>query len=89
MSWWWKLDIGKEEKKNLGFEELKQKAITGINQIPGIEDEIASRLVGIGINSPAAFEGVTSGDLVDSGFTEEEAQFILSKVSEFASQNAG
>lgn len=85
----WKLDIGKEEKKNLGFEELKQKAITGINQIPGIEDEIASRLVGIGINSPAAFEGVTSGDLVESGFTEEEAQFILSKVSEFASQNAG
>ncbi len=85
----WKLDIGKEEKKNLGFEELKQKAITGINQIPGIEDELASRLVNIGINSPAAFEGVTAGDLVDSGFTEEEATFILNKVSEFSASEAG
>jgi len=79
----WKLDIGKEEKKNLGFEELKQKAITGINQIPGIEDDLASRLVEIGINSPAAFEGVTAGDLIDSGFSDEEADYVMEKVREF------
>ena len=85
----WKLDIGKEERKDLGFEELKQKAITGINQIPGIEGDIASRLVSIGINSPSAFEGVTPGDLIDSGFSDDEAHFILSKVSEFVSQDAG
>ena len=83
----WKLDIGKEEKRDLGFEELKQKAVSGINQIPGIEEELAMRLVEIGINSPAAFEGVTSADLVDSGFTEAEAIHILEKVDEFNQQS--
>jgi len=84
----WKLDIGKEERKNLGFEELKQKAISGINQIPGIEEEVASRLVNIGINSPSAFEGVTAADLVDSGFSEEEANFVLQKVQDFTTSDA-
>jgi len=82
----WKLDIGKEEKRDLGFEELKQKAISGINQIPGIEEALAMRLVEIGINSPAAFEGVTPADLVDSGFTEPEAIHIMEKVEEFNQQ---
>lgn len=84
----WKLDIGKEEKRDLGFEELKQKAVSGINQIPGIEEELAMRLVEIGINSPAAFEGVNAGDLVDSGFTEDEAAHILEKVEAFNNGSA-
>jgi len=85
----WKLDIGKEQKRDLGFAELKQKAVSGINQIPGIEGDLAMRLVEIGINSPAAFEGVTISDLVDSGFTSNEAVHILKKVEEFNSQSAG
>jgi len=85
----WKLDIGKEERRDLGFEELKQKAITGINQIPGIEEDLAMRLVEIGINSPAAFEGVNTADLVDSGFTEKEAAHIIEKLMEFNTQSAG
>ena len=85
----WKLDIGKEEKRDLGFAELKKKAITGINQIPGIEESLAMRLVEIGINSPAAFEGVTPNDLVDSGFTEEEAARIMGKLEEFNTNSAG
>ncbi len=85
----WKLDIGKEEKRDLGFAELKKKAISGINQIPGIEESLAMRLVEIGINSPAAFEGVTPNDLVDSGFTEEEAARIMGKLEEFNANSAG
>jgi len=35
----------------------------------------------MGINSPGAFEGVEAGDLVDAGFTEEEANAIIASVS--------
>jgi transcription termination/antitermination protein NusA len=79
----WKLDIGKEERRPMGFEELKKKAISGINQIPGIEGDIAGRLVNMGINSPAAFQDVDHEDLIESGFSEEEADFILDRVSKF------
>ncbi len=83
----WKLDIAKEEKKDLNFDELKQKAVSGIYQIPGIEESLAKRLVDIGINSPAAFEGVTAGDLVDEGFTEDEANLIINEAQKFASSS--
>jgi N utilization substance protein A len=36
----------------------------------------------MGINSPAAFEGVEVGDLVETGFTEEEAQAIMARVNQ-------
>jgi N utilization substance protein A len=85
----WKLDIGKEEKKGMGFEELKLKAISGINQIPGIEGDIAKRLVNMGFSSPAAFEGVTAVDLVEGGFTEDEADFIIDSVNRFSMEEAG
>jgi N utilization substance protein A len=42
---------------------------------------VAERLVTQGINSPAAFEGVEAKDLVESGFTEAEAQDVINKVS--------
>ena len=42
---------------------------------------MAARLVDMGINSPAAFEGVEADDLVDAGFTAEEAQAIIARVN--------
>ena len=42
---------------------------------------VSESLVAIGINSPAAFSGVEQNDLVDAGFTTEEAQDILSRVT--------
>ena len=41
---------------------------------------LAGRLVDMGINSPAAFEGVETDDLVGAGFTAEEAKDIISRV---------
>ena len=35
----------------------------------------------MGINSPAAFEGVAAEDLVGGGFTAEEAQDIIARVA--------
>ena len=62
--------------------------MAGINTIPGIEMEIAERLVSIGLISPEAFEGVSADDLVDSGFSQEEANDILSKVAAYKKENA-
>jgi N utilization substance protein A len=74
----WKLDI--EEWKATASDPRAQ-AISALVAAFGFEADIAGRLVGNGINSPAAFEGVEASDLVDAGFTEEEAQAIIAKVS--------
>ena len=84
----WKLDIAKEEKELAGFDEKVAKAMEGINMIPGIEMAIAERLVSIGLISPEAFEGVSAVDLVDAGFSQEEAGDILSKVEAYTGKNA-
>jgi N utilization substance protein A len=84
----WKLDIGKEEKEAVGFDEKVAKALKGINMIPGIEPAIGKRLVSIGLISPEAFEGVSIGDLVDAEFSEEEASDVLAKVAAYLEQNA-
>jgi len=84
----WKLDIGKVEKEAVGFDEKIAKAVQGINMIVGILPEIAERLVTIGLVSPEAFEGVSEEDLADAGFTEEEAQDVLTKVNAYLQQNA-
>ncbi|MEM1221925.1 MAG: transcription termination factor NusA [Verrucomicrobiota bacterium] len=83
----WKLDIAKEEKAAVGFDQKVAKAVEGINMIPGIEPQIAERLVTIGLISPEAFEGVSAADLVDAGFTEEESVDVLSKVTAYLQQN--
>lgn len=83
----WKLDIGKEAKETVGFNEKIAKALQGINMIPGIEPAIAQRLVSIGLISPEAFEGVSVGDLVDAEFSEDEASDVLAKVSAYMEQH--
>ncbi|MGJ8651905.1 MAG: transcription termination factor NusA [Opitutaceae bacterium] len=84
----WKLDIGKEEKEAVGFDEKLAKAAQGLNAIDGLAPEIAVRLVSIGFSSPEVFDGVTAVDLVDAGFSEDEANDILSKVEAHSQQNA-
>ena len=84
----WKLDIGKKETETVGFSQKVAKAVEGINLIPGIEPDIAERLVAIGLVSADAFEGVSSSDLLDAGFSEEEASNVLAKVQNYLESNA-
>ena len=84
----WKLDIGKKETEAVGFSQKIAKAVEGINLIPGIEPDIAERLVAIGLVSADAFEGVSSSDLLDAGFSEEEATNVLAKVQNYLESNA-
>lgn len=79
----WPLDIKKKAGTGAQFEERLQRAVEGINQIPGITDEEAQVLVNNGITSIEAFEDVNASDLVDLGFSEEQAQGIINKVKAF------
>jgi len=74
----WRLDI--EEFRTVAADPRAQ-AVGLLVSTFGFEPKIAERLVAQGINSPAAFEGVEAADLADSGFTAEEAQGIIAKVS--------
>ena len=79
----WKLDIAKAEERPVGFDERLGRAEEGLASIPGLDNELAGRLVACGFVSPEVFEGVTAQDLVSIGFTEDEADTVISKVSEF------
>ena len=74
----WRLDI--EEFKAVATDPRAQ-AINSLVSTFGFDKAVAERLVAQGITSPAAFEGVEASDLVDSGFTEEEAQGVIAKVA--------
>ncbi|MEM9160800.1 MAG: transcription termination factor NusA [Verrucomicrobiota bacterium] len=79
----WKIDIMKEEKKEVSLEARQQEAAAGLNQISGIDDETAERLVMNGLISPEVFIDVEEQDLIDMGFDPEQAADILQKVSAF------
>ncbi|MBI2513418.1 MAG: transcription termination/antitermination protein NusA [Opitutae bacterium] len=74
----WRLDI---EEWKATTSDPRAQAISALVGAFGFDAAIAERLVANGINSPAAFEGVEANDLVDMGFTEEEAHGVIAKVS--------
>lgn len=74
----WRLDI--EEFRAAG-DDPRGSAIAALSRAYGFDATLAARLVDMGINSPAAFEGVDADDLVGAGFTPEEVQAIVSRVS--------
>ncbi len=77
----WKLDIRRKETRQVTMSEQMESAAKSLVDAFGFEPPLAMRLVQTGINSPAAFEGVEVGDLVDMGFSEEESGQILSRVT--------
>lgn len=75
----WPLDIAKEEKQVMNFQQHLQRAVQGLNQIPGLTKEQATTLVNGGITSPDAFEGVTINDLKELSFSEKESTELIAK----------
>ncbi len=75
----WRLDI--EEFKALG-DDPRKTAIDALTKAFTLDPAVAARLVDMGINSAAAFEGVEADDLVSgANFTAEEAQAIIARVT--------
>jgi transcription termination/antitermination protein NusA len=74
----WRLDI--EEYMPVGTDP-RGDAVALLTKTFALDAAMAGRLVDMGINSPAAFEGVEADDLVSGGFTAEEAQAIITLVA--------
>ena len=74
----WRIDI--EEHKSAVVDPRTQ-AIKSLVDTFGLETAIAERLVSVGINSPAAFEGVDAEALVEAGFSAEDAASVMQRVS--------
>lgn len=74
----WRLDI--EEFRAVG-DDPRGNAIASLVKAFTLDAAVAGRLVDMGINSPAAFEGVEANDLVDAGFTPDEANDIIGRVT--------
>lgn len=75
----WRLDI--EEFHAVG-DDPRGNAVALLFKTYEFDAALAGRLVDMGINSPAAFEGVETDDLVSAGFTAEEASAIIARVTQ-------
>ena len=76
----YKLEIVKEKAVLADIDTKKAGAAASLGQVPGISEELARRLVSAGFNSLEVFAGAGEEDLVDAGFTTEEAHDILEKI---------
>jgi len=74
----WRLEV---EELKIVSSDPREVALQSMVSALGIDRPTAERLFGIGINSPAAFEGVELNDLQEAGFSEEEAQALLARIA--------
>ncbi|MCG3150510.1 MAG: Transcription termination/antitermination protein NusA [Verrucomicrobiae bacterium] len=76
----WSIDIEKEETAELGFEAKVARAVKEIAAIPGIEREVAEKLVKLGFHS---LEGLLGADETDLSETlgEESAKAVCQAVA--------
>lgn len=74
----WKIDIEEWKEETVDAQDEATKKLGATLQV---DDELAGRLITAGFVSLEIFEGVESDDLVESGFTPEEAADILAKVT--------
>lgn len=76
----WQIEI--EKIKTMEFSDHVAAAVEGWHGVAGIDEEMAGRLVSGGFVTPEAMEGVESDDLVEAGFTPEEATAILEALTQ-------
>lgn len=76
----WKLDIAKEQHPEVGFEASRLEAVTKLTAVRGLSAEVAEFLIAKGITSLEAFDEVGAEDLVDFGFSPEDALKLLQLV---------
>ena len=74
----WRLDI---EEFKATTTDPRETAIQSLVKALSIDRGLAERLVGIGMNSPAVLETVEHSDLIEAGFSTEEADNIISRVT--------
>jgi N utilization substance protein A len=79
----WRLDISRESIAVDNFDDKLERAVAGWIGVPGVTEGIAHKLVAAGITDIEAFENVESDDLLDVGFTRQEADLAIKCIREF------
>jgi transcription termination/antitermination protein NusA len=74
----WRIDI---EEYRTEVVDPRAQAVQSLVSTFGLPKPLAERLVAVGINSPAAFEGVDAEALLEAGFSAEESASIMRSVS--------
>ena len=74
----WRLEV---EEFRTQVADPRASGIAALVSAFGFAPETAGRLFAIGVNSPAAFEGVSADDLVQAGFAADEAEQIINRVN--------
>jgi N utilization substance protein A len=74
----WRLEV---EEFRTQAADPRAAGISALVSAFGFAPEVAGRLFAIGVNSPAAFEGVSADDLVQAGFAADEAEQIIARVN--------
>src|SRR6185295_12850291 len=76
----WSIDIEKEETVELGFEAKVARAVKEVAAIPGIEREVAEKLVKIGFHTLEGLLGADVADLTEP-LGEETAKIVCQAVA--------
>jgi N utilization substance protein A len=74
----WRIDI---EEFRAVSSDPREAAILSLVKVLEVDRSVVERLVAIGMNSLSVLETVEASDLTDAGFTEEEAQKIMARVT--------
>jgi len=74
----WRIDI---EEYRAVSSDPREAAILSLVKVLEVDRPVVERLVAIGMNSLSVLETVEASDLTDAGFTEEEAQKIMARVT--------
>ncbi|MDR2668213.1 MAG: transcription termination factor NusA [Puniceicoccales bacterium] len=69
----WRLDISTANSGQAKFDMNVQQATESLNASIGLDAACSARLIGIGITTPEALDGVTVADLVDAGLEMKDA----------------
>jgi N utilization substance protein A len=73
----WHLDIDTLNENQAKFDFNVRHALNELKALEALPDGLAERLIGIGIISAEALEGVTVGDLVDAGLAQSDAVIVV------------
>lgn len=79
----WKLDIAKESNVEVGVDEKVAQAADMLSASLNIDFMKAAALAQRGFVSPDAFEGVEAPDLIEMGFSADDAEVIINAVKQY------
>ena len=85
----WRLDISIANSGQAKFDMNVQRATESLNVNIGLDPACAARLIGIGITTPEALDGITVSDLVDAGLEIKDAVSAIDAYKKYRKNRGG